>query len=337
MSNTNQKSFKFPVGAIFLLISAFWTLLEFLDSISLLSDYYMEAYYGIYAIISFISLGTTITLCVFLFMKKSGLALAISSFAIAFSSLLGLFTPFAFLEFFGYLFRINFSFVIDAFLCLLCAYTFAAMGISAILPKSKGLLKAMKISSLIAAIVYVSLVSIGALFNFVAIISYGYLEIQMFAILFNAAFCVGLLLTRGWVFSFIEAKACSCECCEALSCECAQADSAQIPCSEPACSASEAEALIADEPACAAKSFAPEASAAAVAPPVPEAEAFVSPSPTLVTPAFAPAPKEEPAAKVKLSADDVSAQLRTYKLLLDDGIITQEEYDRKKKEILAIN
>jgi cytochrome c oxidase subunit IV len=104
MSNTNQKSFKFPVGAIFLLISTFWTLLEFLDSISLLSDYYMEAYYGIYAIISFISLGTTITLCVFLFMKKSGLALAIPSFAIAFSSLLGLFTPFAFAEYIGYIF-----------------------------------------------------------------------------------------------------------------------------------------------------------------------------------------------------------------------------------------
>ncbi|HAH93581.1 MAG TPA: SHOCT domain-containing protein, partial [Dielma fastidiosa] len=34
--------------------------------------------------------------------------------------------------------------------------------------------------------------------------------------------------------------------------------------------------------------------------------------------------------------DDLTEQLRKYKSLLDDGIITQEEFDSKKKQILGL-
>ncbi|HAH94421.1 MAG TPA: SHOCT domain-containing protein, partial [Dielma fastidiosa] len=34
--------------------------------------------------------------------------------------------------------------------------------------------------------------------------------------------------------------------------------------------------------------------------------------------------------------DDPTEQLRKYKSLLDDGIITQEEFDSKKKQILGL-
>ena len=67
---------------------------------------------------------------------------------------------------------------------------------------------------------------------------------------------------------------------------------------------------------------------------------FTGAASAVVTPApvAAPAPEAKAApATAKLSVDEVASQLRTYKLLLDDGIITQEEYDEKKKEILASN
>ena len=46
------------------------------------------------------------------------------------------------------------------------------------------------------------------------------------------------------------------------------------------------------------------------------------------------APKQAEASSSKMSEDEKIELLTKYKKLLDDGVITQEEFDNKKKEIL---
>ena len=49
---------------------------------------------------------------------------------------------------------------------------------------------------------------------------------------------------------------------------------------------------------------------------------------TLTAPSASAAPAE--------SASDLESQLRALKSLLDDGILTQEEFDAKKKQVLGL-
>tara|TARA_B100002052_G_scaffold245910_1_gene231827 strand:- start:949 stop:1164 length:216 start_codon:yes stop_codon:yes gene_type:complete len=47
-------------------------------------------------------------------------------------------------------------------------------------------------------------------------------------------------------------------------------------------------------------------------------------------------PKAKKAAAPKSKAVDVKAELKKYKEMLDEGLIEQEDYDAKKKELLGI-
>lgn len=136
-------------------------------------------------------------------------------------------------------------------------------------------------------------------FNSFALIFYA-ASGMMFSVLFILCLTfyslhyVGILLTRGWLFRFILACA---EDCESV---CTEAECAKLNTAIPVYTAPVAE-------------------------PAPVYTAPVA-KPAPAAPASAPAPK--------LNVDEIAAQLRTYKLLLDDGIITQEEFEAKKKEIL---
>jgi len=56
-------------------------------------------------------------------------------------------------------------------------------------------------------------------------------------------------------------------------------------------------------------------------------------SPVAQQPIQHPAPKPKPASVQK---DDPTVILRKYKALLDDGVITQEDFDKKKAELLNL-
>ena len=310
MANTKSKSVKFSVGAIFLLIYLLWTTIELIDAVDMASyvPSYLEAYYFITAAKCFIFLGSIVTLCVFMFMKKSGLPLAISSFAVAFAVLIETIASIVLwlsLEDRGYVSSGSvFSYTFSAFVSFLLFYVFVAIGISSLLPKSRGLVKAMKISSLITAIVYVSLASLSFFINIFGYI--GYVQaIQLVHLLFATMFYVGLLLTRGWIFRLIEATADACE----AACADAGYDN-------------DAECSVACTPEVSAS-----LATVSVAPSLESVPTFVA--------SAAPAPKAPATPAAKLTADEVAIQLRTYKLLLDDGIITAEEYDAKKKDVLG--
>lgn len=52
-------------------------------------------------------------------------------------------------------------------------------------------------------------------------------------------------------------------------------------------------------------------------------------------PAYAPEPAYAPAAPAPMSMEQKAAQLTQLKELLDSGVLTQEEFDAQKRQILA--
>lgn len=58
--------------------------------------------------------------------------------------------------------------------------------------------------------------------------------------------------------------------------------------------------------------------------------------PTAPAPQTTAAPAPQPAAAPKTDADAVVAEIRKYKVLLDEGILTEEEFTLKKKQLLGI-
>jgi hypothetical protein len=66
-----------------------------------------------------------------------------------------------------------------------------------------------------------------------------------------------------------------------------------------------------------------------------EMQAQMAPQQAPAAPAPAPAPAA-PAPAAAGGTDDIAAQLTQLKGLVDQGILTQEEFDAKKKQLLGI-
>ena len=47
-------------------------------------------------------------------------------------------------------------------------------------------------------------------------------------------------------------------------------------------------------------------------------------------------PKPKKTSAPKSESDDIKSELKKYKEMLDDGLIEQEDYDAKKKEVLGL-
>ena len=324
MNNSKAKSFKFCVGAVFLIIPLLWTLIE---AFSLFDgsggSYYYDAEAAFNGLSMILCIGATVTLCVFIFIKKNGLALAISAFAAAFATFLNFISTilywnarvdYSYYDWYGVDEEMLLYAALLAFSLFMLMLVFVAVGISALLDKHKAVVKAMKITSLILAIFYVVFNSIALIFNAASGMMFSVLFILYFT--FYSLHYVGILLTRGWLFKFIEACA---EDCESV---CTEAECANLNTAIPVYTAPVA------EPAPAYTAPVAEHAPAYTAPVAEPAPAYTAPvvEPAPAAPASAPAPN--------LNAEEIAVQLRTYKLLLDDGIITQEEFDAKKKEIL---
>lgn len=345
MTSCETKKFnKFCLGAVFLLIGSSIFLTDIVDWIGIFESFYVLEDAAILNIfISLLSLGGVVTLSIFLFMKKGGIALSISSFAVAFTALLQLIGSGVYwsaiddwlrIQNGGTIINMNdvealfdsMSYSISAeiiayrilyvFALLTFIVTFTAIGISALIPKAKTFVKAMKITSLVTAIVYVVFHSLCYILD----IAGGHFTGALMLLTMSnyAMFYVGILLTRGWCFKLIEADA-----------ESYEPEGDYLPDEAPAYADAEEYAPAFEASPIVEKVSAPQQIASAAPAPASSAPANIS------TPAASAAPAPKASSQSKISVEELALQLRTFKLLLDDGIITEEEFNAKKKELLG--
>lgn len=337
MNKTDAKSFKLCVGAIFLLIGISWLLIEVLNWVDMLDFYYLDIMAAAGIFNNIVSVGAIVTLAIIVFMKKKGLPLAIASFSFALSAVINIvcyaimwivIDEYNSLGSWVYDYSVPGELIASRVFYVLAALslliTFTAIGIAALFAKFDSIVKSMRTVSLITSITYVTFSPLGYILT--SIWGLGYTSIVLLlAFSHYVMYYIGIMLTRSWCFKFIRATADPLVLPVAEDGEPTVAFEAQ-PVATPV-------AATVAEPAPVASAPAEVTVAAPVAEPAPVASA---PAKVTVAAPAAPAAPVAPVAPAApaLNAESIASQLRTYKALLDEGIITQEEFDAKKKAIL---
>lgn len=333
--DTKAKSTKFCIGAIFMLLYLLF-LFNYASELTnmLFISGGLENAFTI-RFISTILLGAAIIgFSVIAFMKRSGIPLALVSLFFALTALIYSFSlvylyyeidlfnsPYYYPG--GIILAMRYFYV---FSFIMLFFVFLAIGLAALLHKYKTFFKAMKITSLICAICFAAFDSISYSLDLINSNDY-YKEMRgIFELLFAHIFFAGVILSSIWATNAIESQFKPYVIYGFEDGHDAY-QASEAPVAMPAFSpANPIPTVSVFQKANVASSI----SAATAAPTSP------TPAPPIAvtsTEAVTPAVSVAPAFSVA-SANEIASQLKIYKELLDSGIITQEEFDAKKKEIL---
>ena len=323
--NTQAKKSPFCLGALFLLIAASLSLLlSFVNMIPMIKYFKFIKIEGVLLlyVVPMIGVIMEIVFSIFLLMRKRGLVSGILSLALSllcFTDILSAFSPM--LNLFGYggisAVGTGITFIFAIFSVLFRSTLWTVIGLYMILPKHPLVKKIFSIVALICAITVLSFSELGALVSLLATGRLIFASVFDFLIIVPLS-GVGLLLITKWVFADEKIDA-----TEPIALEAEELSAVAEP-------AVVAEPVVVAEPAVVAEPVAVAVSA-------PEVVAPTAPAAPAAPKAVAqPAPVAKPAPAVANNAAAIAEQLRTYKQLLDEGVINEEEYETMKKQILGI-
>lgn len=313
--NTQAKKSPFCLGALFLLIAASLSLLlSLIDMVPLIKYFEYLEIEGVLILFIVPMLGAImdIVFSIFLLMRKRGLASGILALALSLLCFTDIFSAVApALSLFGFsassAIGTGVSLLFTIFSVLFEFTLWTVIGLYMILPKHPTVKKIFSILALVCAITVLSFSELGSLVTLATgRFTAGFAFASFFDFLIIVPLSgVGLLLITKWVFADEETEV--------------NAASAKAP------------EVFAAEPAAVAEPVAVAVSAPEVVAPTAPAAPAAKPAPV-----EQPTPVAKPAPAVANNAAAIAEQLRTYKQLLDEGVINEEEYETMKKQILGI-